>query len=665
MRGLVTAGDHDNLEPSLQKIFNLYNLPIDSGETDPDNYLYPTTPSSTSDEIDAQTFTKAGTGNVTVTPIGVFTNATTPAVRMGFYTPGDRDSGQYLWYVPTDTSQSVNPFYYGTTGFDPGTKEFGLLTQYPNFFNQDGMKRNVYSEQALNKTWDTSSFNHFRVFPFINQNGDTVANSYIVAEEEYTQAYDNNDLIFVVTNVKPVTAATPTMSVENSSSYPDDGSLLFNRIENPDPNFTNIVRDTNSVVVRNTGSAPLTINASESGSDFTITSGGGSSTIAAGATKTIALKFTATSGTAPHTGQLTITSDDTLHPSEAVNLIGLWQNYSEMYPASVDPAKTYTEPSAQTLINSYFGYTSSIPTAAQFKATGARIQAVGDETESSYWQTADTAAAVTVTELATFHNQTYVDANGNNIPTNSYMGWFTQGSTSLSGSTFNILTDKAGEGQMILPAPNSSSPSVGGIPKTITSGHFYPGTSTFGFTVEHQSGATMADSNYGEWSDPSKNINDATTNPNNVPNFGQFLRFYQAYDKNGLIIPNTYFMLHDYDRSTTNSDYNDNIYLITNIQPSNGNGLKSPKTILATQNTNGTATLTFTSPPDGSKIYGFNVYRSTTVDGVYSLLTGTAITARPSNTYTDYTNDDNTTYYYKVLSVGRSGTVSPPVMARV
>lgn len=637
LRGMATNGTSGSSEPSLQKIFNLYGLPIKTGQTDPENYKFPTNPTG-SDEINAQTFVKAGDGNVTITPIGVFTNNTSPAIRTGYYTPGDPSTAKFLWYVPGDTSQSVNPYYYGTTKFDPGSAEFGIISQYPAFQDRTtGLAQNIVSEDALNAVWsDSSSYDHFRVYPFINQAGEVVENSYIVAQEEYyvTSQADNNDGIFVITNVKPVGTATPTLSVQNVSALPDNNTLVFNKIQIPNADVGNLVRTQNSVKIRNTGTAPLTISLNLDGSDYSIASGGGSGTIAPGGSREVKINFNATSGTAIHYGTLTITSNDPSNPTEVVNLVGNWQQYSEQNGQGAPSV----EPSAQTIVNKIFGYTSDVPTPNELKTLSNKVQATGDQITAQYFVAADSGAdaRVFVTEIAAFHNQTYTATNGDIIATNSYMGWYKKGSPS---SNKNFLTDKAGTGQMILPT-NGSANNTG----TATSS-FKPGTGSFGFTVERKD-----DGSSGEYSDHSLNI--VKDKDGNVVGTGQFLRFYIAKDKNGVVIPNTYIMLHDYNRpGITNFDFNDTIYLISNVIPENQ--IKVPPVVSAVRQSG--VLLNWSSPVDGPKITGFNVYRSTAVDGVYSLLTGTPLTARPSMVIRDDGATSTAPYYYAIESVGPSG----------
>ncbi|HEY0008848.1 MAG TPA: hypothetical protein VGB55_09005, partial [Tepidisphaeraceae bacterium] len=205
LRGLPTAGTKDNLEPSLQKVLNLFNLPINVGDSTPEEYQLGT-PTADSDEVRVQSLVRASnSAPVSIRPLAMFGVSTGPAVRLGTYKPGSPDDGQELWYVPQDTAQSVNPTVFGQTLINPGDKPFALFTQWPGFFETNGTERRVYSEDTLNNTWESnaSKLRKMRFYPFVDSNGTAVANSYVVAVEEFTQNYDYQDLLFVITNVRP------------------------------------------------------------------------------------------------------------------------------------------------------------------------------------------------------------------------------------------------------------------------------------------------------------------------------------------------------------------------------------------------------------------------------------------------------------------------------
>jgi len=641
LRGLVTKGEGTTFEPSLQDVIDLYGFKINVGEqagrSDP--YFVP---SGTSDEVNISTLVKADTSkNIVLRPLAEFTNHATPAVRMGFYTPGQFGTEHYLWYSPSESSQSVTPLVYGQSTFDPGDAPFGLVTQYPKFTNPDGTITNVYSESTLNKRMYLSSSNsslvHMKFYPYIDQNGNTVKNAYIVAEEEFNQdnVSDSQDLVFVVTNVKPAPTA-PTLAVQNLTGFPSDQIASFNVVQNNDPNLTNIVRKTNTIRVLNSGSAPLVAQFGISGDYSMNVASGTNFTIAPGAFKDITVTFTATGSPQVHTGALTITSNA---GNRSVGLLGNWQLYSEQQ----GPGQPSVEPSAQRLVNELLGYQSAIPSASTLFSNGSKLVYPSNEIHSEYFQTADTNAPVNVVQLATYHNVTFL--NSQNVPTatSSFMGWYTKGSP--NSSVKNVLFDNPAQGQMTLgPGKNQNG--------AVASGKFkVSGTTTFGIVVEHQNNTDKV----GEYSDHTLNVEPSTDTPTEQAKFGGlFLRFFQAVDAHGVPIPNTYLMLHDYNKTTTNYDFQDNIYLITNIMPAGA--MKTPRTVYA-QKTSGGTLVNFTSPDDGPRVTGFNVYRTTTPadPSSWTKLNSSPLARQASTSFTDTTANGSSTYYYAVTTVGSAG----------
>ena len=656
LRALVTAGEGTTYEPSLQTVFNYFQLGINAGEqiTSANPYFVP---SGSSDEVDVQTLVAADPSKpVEVAALAEFTNHADPDVRMGFYTPGQLGTEQYLWYSPSASSQSVSPLIYGQETFNPGTTPFGLVTQYPDFQNPDNTVRNVYSENALNKSWDNTSLVHMKFYPYINSAGTTVPNDYIVAEEEYNQdnVSDSQDLVFIVTNVQPANA-TPTLSVKNTLGYPSNDILPFNVAEHMDANVGNNFRTNDTLTISNSGTSsdPLTYTASISGtdaSDFAIT-GGGSGSLAAGGVATLGVKFQATSGERIHTATLTITSNDPAHTTEIIALKGYWQQYSEQ----AGPGQPSEEPTAQQIVNGLLGFGNPIPDASGVDNQGGPTLAPG-EISASYFQAADTSAQVRVTDLSNFHSEAYQDNMGAYHPTTSYFDWYVQGHAS---SPTQIFADQPYEGQMVLPL--SAGTNGGTSTSNVAGGHFNPGTQIFGLAVEPN-----MTKGTGEYSDPTLNSdagNKDSMGVDRIPasQFGHLLRFFPAEDENGVVIPNTYIVLHDYSTSTTNFDFNDEIYLISNIIPVGQ--VKTPRTVYS-QATSGGNLINFTSPDDGPMVTGFNIYRSTSPDPTtFTLLTTAG--RHPSTSYLDTSATPGTTYYYAIASAGVGGTESQRVVTEV
>src|SRR5262249_22571040 len=66
LRGLGTAGTGGLLEPSLQRILDLYQIPVNVGDDNPNDTNFPVPPKTPNDEVTLQTLKKAGSGNVTI-----------------------------------------------------------------------------------------------------------------------------------------------------------------------------------------------------------------------------------------------------------------------------------------------------------------------------------------------------------------------------------------------------------------------------------------------------------------------------------------------------------------------------------------------------------------------------------------------------------------------
>lgn len=331
-----------------------------------------------------------------------------------------------------------------------------------------------------------------------------------------------------------VFAAAPELELENLDGAPSNTRLVFNRIQNnpetlPDGSTRSYgVHDRATLRLRNTGTAPLII------SNLTVVGPWQRdnvtlpATVAAGKTLDITLRFTASdlgpTSSGVHAGTLTVTSNDSDEASTAVDLAGYWQNVSE----------GGQEPTLGRLIR-MFGYTTRIVVPGQQLFNKGQVAAVGEEVLSPYWRRADTAQPVRVRQIAAFH--------GNDQGQRSFLSWHPKG----SDSTTTVLGHAATYGQSVLP------PKDGSAAPALAS--FTPTGATFGFMVD------------GEWSDPAKN-NQEIDRANGCPvdrQCGHHMRFWPLRDQQGTLVPDTYLMAMDV--SGVNYDYQDNVYVISNITP--------------------------------------------------------------------------------------------------
>src|SRR5262249_50583970 len=134
--------------------------------------------------------------------------------------------------------------------------------------------------------------------------------------------------------------------------------------------------------------------------------------------------------------------------------------------------------------------------------------------------------------------------------------------------------------------------------------------------------------------------------------YGHHVRFWVARDAAGNIIPNAYFMAMDY--SGINYDYQDNVYLITNIKPFAGPSVPTGLTA-----TGAGISLNWADNTEAN-LAGYNVYRSTSSGGTYTKLNDSPIV---DSAYIDGATAIGTTYFYKVTAVDNAGNESAQTAA--
>ena len=332
------------------------------------------------------------------------------------------------------------------------------------------------------------------------------------------------------------------IEVENRDGVPFPDRIAFSRIQNPEdgtrltPNGqccvpVNYVHDTATLRVKNTGSDPLEINGlSLTGPWQLVDQINLPTTVATGGQLDVQVRFVAQfAGTQNglHNGTLTVESNDADESQKSVELSGFWQSVSEggQEPTLTDIAKV-------------FGYKTKIVGSGQAINGSGRIQAVGDEVISPYWQRADATKSVTARQLAAYHSQ------GNTAT----LSWTNKGSTSSTA----VLTHKGTDGQTVLPRKSDS--------QAIAQASFAPSATVFGFRID------------AEYSDPTLNNRQVDYNnncplpaPGELETCGHHVRFWPVRDQSGTVIPDTYLMTMDY--AGVNYDYNDNVYLLENIKP--------------------------------------------------------------------------------------------------
>ena len=621
LRAVGTGGTEGANEPSLARILRAYRIPTIVGDGPNDsgdgNNAYPQPSDPSSEEVAMSSMTKAGAGTVNIELLSLQGNQHNGvSSRIGYYTPGNRADKTELFTTGADSRTLSPEVASGTTSFDPGTAAFGLYGVFPPF--QDATKdagrpREVFAEDSLN-TWESNASERHKVwfFPLREPDGTIVPDAYIFSFEEFDVSTDANDVVGIIRNVRPV-AAGPELGLENRDGLPFSDRLVFSRIQDPinsdndPPQPDNKVHDTAVLRLRNTGTLPLVIGSvSVQGPFELVNPPAPSQSIAAGSSLDVTVRFIATGGDV-QTGTLTIGTDDPDEPVTQVALAGFWQGVSEQNQ----------EPNLFELM-SVLGYGTKITHAGQLltiPGEEGKIRRVGDEVLSPYWRRADASAPVTARQLSAFHNQgsaadLYFHAKG-------------------SESVTRIIEHSGNYGQSLLPLTlNESGPAYA---------QFNP-TGTFGWRVDGR-----------EWSDPTKN-----PAPEGQPqDQGHHLRFWALRDRAGQIIPNAYLLAMDY--AGINYDYNDNVYLLTNIAPDSGPSAPAGLTAVGA----GSVQLDWTDSTEAN-LAGYNVYSSSSASGPWAKINTNLLT---ESTFNDIFAVVQAETFYQVKAVDNVGNESSAASA--
>jgi fibronectin type 3 domain-containing protein len=625
LRGLATAGTGGTNEPSLQRILDLYQIGVNTGDADPataDLFSGSVPLQTPNDELNVQQLLKVDPAQpVTVQPLAVFgSNKTKVATRFGWYDAGSRQARSELFSVDQLEAQSVSPTPIGTTSFDPGSKGFGLYSIWPPFNNHE-----IFSEDVFNTgETDPSLRHHVHFYPLKDASGNTVPNAVVAAFEEFfndpNKASDSNDLVVVLRNVKVATAG-PELGVENLDNGPYYDRLVFNRIQNPTTSLgTTAFHDLSTVRLWNTGTQSLHVSGLSVTGNFRIEPAVAVPfDIPVGATHDVQIRFTGTqAGGGLQTGALRVSTNDSDEPTFDVQLAGYWQSVPE----------NQQEPSLQQLIQ-LLDYRTTIVNPGQLLSNGGRLEAVGEEVLSPYWVRSDNSKPVTVRQVAAYHTQAVSHS----------VKWFDKATGMVSGI---IVQNFAADAQSVMPRGGSGSGAASG---TFDGSPSLP----FGFKVGD------------EWSDPTKN-----TIPSNQPNDqGHHVRFFPLRIRvpnspdQTRIVRDAWIMMMDF--SGINYDYNDNVYVISNMRPAPP---PAPSGVVATTQPSGGFMLSWQRNAD-PLTRTYNVYRSLGPGGGFEKVNEAPVS---DVQFLDTTAPPGATYYYKVTAMDDWGgetakTSAPPIRA--
>ena len=366
----------------------------------------------------------------------------------------------------------------------------------------------------------------FLIKDISNQNKNVVFNS--------KENRSNTPQLVIGTSDNTAAQSNALLTLENPDKFPSNDYFVFSTMQIPwtrDSIYT-VNHDSSRIRIRNNGINTLTVNnlILSSSSRWKIDNINGTTynpgtslplTISSGTYKDVIIKFIAIDQAAHSKvlhDSLTIISNDDKFPSKIAFLNGLWQKQGE----------GQNEPSAQEIINA-FGFKTSTGFGSTDPDKGDSTKIKGSEIRPSYFVSADTSRPVSVTQIAAYHGCC------NTSP--EKIVWYPKGSPSTLTTLFtHVLVD----GQTVLPRKTK--------PNTTANATFSP-TGAFGFKVG------------------SRNFTDASLNP--AGKIG--IKVWKAIDASGNVMPNSYIISNDYLGTTsTNYDYQDNMYFIENVRPATG-----------------------------------------------------------------------------------------------
>lgn len=543
LRGLSANGDGGDNEPSFQRVLDVFEFAVASGTDNPDTTAMHSitttngTPWGTAgfaplmgDEIPMQVMEKAGPGVVSFEVLAAYAVNGTPVLRTGWYEAGNPNTRTEVFNVLNGSHQMIRPAISGGTTFDPGTRRFGLYTTFvPSPWNN----RHVYSEDAFN-TFETIPARRHKVrfYPLKNANGVIEPHAYIATWEEFTNSYDYNDIIVIVRNVKPAGAgeagAGPVIRFHNLNWIGYTGL----NIPNTDWMHTHLTmdrtkkiktgtgphmfNDTAHLRIFNDGAQPLQINALTISNPayFTLPRGETSLTIPPASFYDLAVKFienTEDEQQRTRKENLTLATNAGTH---VIRLAGGYQLWTEGY-----------ELRAHNIVGAFH-----FATNVGFPNTGEWV-AYGEEVLSKFWRVAEEDKPVYVRQLAAYHGcctegsraRITLDFTAGAKPTMRHANMFGQ---ALQPHAGNVV--RGGYTEMY-------------VVRTGTDPNQY----RFEMVVDGKRACAAACGN----------------------NHG--LRWYPARSPNGWLIPNTWIVLQDYVGipGVTNFDFQDNVYLISNVRP--------------------------------------------------------------------------------------------------
>jgi hypothetical protein len=508
-----------------------------------------------------------GATEITATIIAAY-NASGSA-GLGIHAPGDKgnDKGIAAW-SPSAQSQTVFPLKgdgdFATLTFDDGfipdgwtgNDVFGIemagLSTDPTL-NTSG--NGTPSQNALNANYGQGNYTvtgtganavvtdaagnvvedgyTVRMFQALDANGVVIPNVYLGMMDYTGINYDYNDNMFIFEGITPVFTGGQ-LSISGLDDAAADDRLVFTNIEQPNNNgkglgLTQTFRNEATFTITNDGIGELDITGlTIDDPAFEIVSSV-PATLAAGASLDVTVSFVGTDGVDDnqavlHEGALTI---ETADGARTIQLAGLAQFQSE----------AGEEPTVAQIVQA-FGYSTDVAQGAL--NGGGDVETVGDEVLMPYLERLDGSKPIEIINIAAFLQQGDI----------SRLNLHEVDSAALT----ELFAGDEQQGQTVLPTGLVAGDGDTGSVARVALDRDAP----FGLkvTVDGRPG-------FAAWTDPEINKLDDTLG---VADEGHYFRFFQAKDATGAVIEGTFIAIQDYPAGG-NFDYNDAMFVITNVQP--------------------------------------------------------------------------------------------------
>ncbi|GAB2782287.1 hypothetical protein GCM10027040_05460 [Halomonas shantousis] len=554
LAGFWQARDEGGWEPNVNEVWEVFGfgnviegLPtVQAGENSVlnDHDLY--RPVNDDEVLSRYWKIAEGFNSAKITQLAAFHGS--GAAYLGIHNPDNKGQVVQLTNHAGDNNQSLLPI--------ENDGQFATATFYHNTIPDSWKGNDLFSiivqglstDPSLNPTGsgdvpeDAEGIERgytVRMFQALDANGNAIPNTYLGIMDYTGINYDYNDNMFVIEGIEPASLFEPVaagdLSIENLDGIPSDDRLVMSRIENP-ANDSQEVHDEATFSINNNGSADFAVTRLEIAdpSLFEIVGDTQNLMVPAGGSLNVTVRFIAedTNDGSLYESTLLVHANGSETPQAVVQLAGIAQGQSEHGQ----------EPTVQEIVDA-FGFSTDV--AQEQMNQGGLVEANGDEIIAPYFQRADSSSPIKITQLAAYHTQGDI----------ARLFVHDVGSRDLN----EILAHDELDGQTLLPRTLNDGDSLA----TTTLDRDAP----FGFFA-----GISGRQGYISWSDPDANLYedsvDAIGNPGTNLNWnaddGHLIRVYIAKDSAGNVIPDTYIVIQDY--AGVNYDYNDNIFLVENVQ---------------------------------------------------------------------------------------------------